>query len=111
MNSAGPLEIRAEGFQLNSEDKAPLSDRSGIEANSTNRSETNTVKFTDKKPANRSENNVSLEVVGQGNIGMDGRSEQGDKTIRLDLETEDGKKQEIFIDDKGIPMLMCVLLI
>ncbi|XP_053397372.1 uncharacterized protein LOC123524136 isoform X2 [Mercenaria mercenaria] len=102
LTSTGPLEIRAEGFQLSSEDKVPLSDRTGTaEAANTSRSEKNVAKHSDRKPVEKTENNTSLEVVGQGNISMEGRSEQGDKTIRLDLETEDGKKQEIFLDDKG----------
>lgn len=33
-----------------------------------------------------------------------------DTTIRLDLETEDGKKQEIFIDDKGNYLLFPLLI-
>ena len=33
---------------------------------------------------------------------MDGQQrEPGDNIIRLDLETEDGKKQEIILDDRG----------
>ncbi|XP_060571165.1 uncharacterized protein LOC132729413 isoform X2 [Ruditapes philippinarum] len=101
LQSTGPLEIRAEGFQLNSEDKAPLSDRTGAgDGNLTNRSETS-VKHSDRKPVDKSGSNKNLEVVGQSNFGMEGQSDNGDKTIRLDLETEDGRKQEIFLDDKG----------
>ena len=97
----GPLEIRAEGFQLNSEDKAPLSDRTAAgDGNITNRSETN-VKHSDRKTVDKSGNNKNLEVVGQNQFGMEGQPGSGDKTIRLDLETEDGKKQEIFLDDRG----------
>ena len=45
--------------------------------------------------------NVQLDASGRRDM-MDGQQrEPGDNTIRLDLETEDGKKQEIILDDRG----------
>lgn len=90
MNGAGPLEIRAEGFQLStSEDRTQFSERGGnTDRQSTQRTDGNTTKAA----ANSGDGMESQAVVLQ-----DGT----DRTIRLDLETEDGKKQEIYIDDKG----------
>lgn len=95
MNSGAPLEIKAEGFPLaSSEERTQLTDRSGniqtersgnIEQPSTQVSVVNTAR--------------SAAAAGDdmGTRAQDG----GDTSIRLDLETEDGKKQEIYIDDKG----------
>ncbi|KAL4238513.1 hypothetical protein ACF0H5_003221 [Mactra antiquata] len=100
VNSTAPLEIRAEGFQLNTEEKtAQNTDRSNSETRNTVRSDSHTGRSS-KRPGdtnNKQEDNLNLEVVGQGNSSME---QEVDRTIRLDLETEDGKKQEIFIDDK-----------
>ena len=117
MTNTEPLEIRAERYQNNTEDKTPLTDRT------TNENPPNTIRSSDqstirngestaasspkKSPAKserKDKNNVQSEDTKDSGTKdmMDGRQrEPGDNTIRLDLETEDGKKQEIILDDRG----------
>ena len=114
LTNAEPLEIRAEGYQNNSDDKTPLTDRT------TNGDPPNTSRSTDqsstrngepveakspKKSSIKAEKKEKLEER-RSQRDMDGRErELGDNTIRLDLETEDGKKQEIILDDRGLYIL------
>lgn len=100
VTGTGPLEIRAEGFALGtSEDRSPLTDRTtNQEHNSAQQSQGNTARNTNSGDKMGTRGAVTLQ---------DGT----DTTIRLDLETEDGKKQEIFIDDKGDCLIIIIFII
>ena len=93
-----PLEIRAEGYQLNSESERSLTDP----VNTQRFSNTTTRRSSDEK-IGREKIEIPVKVdtdTPRKTYDMDGRTrEPTDNTIRLDLETEDGKKQEIFIDE------------
>ena len=111
-----PLEIRAEGYQSNTDDKLPLTDRTinGQPPNTTRSSDLSSgtrngeahEPRSPKKSALKTEkkdNNQSRSEESRTPRDMDGRErELGDNMIRLDLETEDGKKQEIILDDRGL---------
>ena len=89
-----PLEIRAESYPINNnnnpDEKFPLPDRN-TEPPNTGRTEQSLTRSGEG--TNKSVNKHSSLKQGT-NSNMDGR-------IRLDLETEDGKKQQIILDDKG----------
>ena len=115
LTNTEPLEIRAEGYQSNTDDKLPLTDRTA------NGQPPNTTRSTDLSSGARSGEQVEARSPKKSSLKsdkrdtsqsgseesptrdmMDGRTrETGDNTIRLDLETEDGKKQEIILDDRG----------
>lgn len=95
-----PLEIRAEGFQLtSSEDRAAVSHHSAL-------TEPSNTSITGKSTTNRtaartaSSKKTESQSLSTATNNMDGQTHaQIAGVIRLDLETEDGKKQEFFLND------------
>lgn len=111
-NDTEPLEVRAEGYQNNSDEKVPLTDRTtndnppntirSSDQSSTKNGESSETSSPKKSPVKSDKKDKSNSEQSHTQRDMDGRERlPGDNTIRLDLETEDGKKQEIILDDRG----------
>ncbi|WAR18375.1 hypothetical protein MAR_000213 [Mya arenaria] len=91
VNSSGPLELRAEGVQLGgggSEERANQGELTGHATHTAPSSESGTGR------SGRLTHNTPIMDPPQRQTSNNG-------TIRLDLENEDGKKQEIYLDDAG----------